>query len=105
MLSIVNSRRISFALFGAVRHKMADMFLYKSPRPGTKEAQGVAEAAGSPLSLHKPCKVYFRVLRKPQYSTVTALVFRYSDRASSPRSFPKPDCLKPPKGEATSVLL
>lgn len=64
-----------------------------------------------------------------QYSTVTALVLRYSMRASSPvgetdsaavsngqlsgglkhvpspRSLPKPDCLNPPKGEATSVLL
>lgn len=39
------------------------------------------------------------------YSTVTALVFRYSSRASIPRSFPNPDCLKPPNGEATSVLL
>jgi len=24
---------------------------------------------------------------------------------SSPKSFPKPDCLKPPNGAATSVLL
>jgi len=39
------------------------------------------------------------------YSTVTVFVFKYSLSASSPKSLPKPDCLKPPKGAATSVLL
>lgn len=40
-----------------------------------------------------------------QYSIVTVLTLRYSLRASLPKSFPNPDCLKPPKGAATSVLL
>ena len=39
------------------------------------------------------------------YSNVIVLVFRYSFSASLPRSFPKPDCLNPPNGAATSVLL
>ena len=39
------------------------------------------------------------------YSKVIVLVLRYSFRASLPRSFPNPDCLNPPKGAATSVLL
>ena len=33
------------------------------------------------------------------------MVFKYSLSASLPRSFPKPDSLKPPNGVATSVLL
>lgn len=45
------------------------------------------------------------LLESAQYSTVTVLVFRYSFMASIPRSLPNPDCLKPPKGAATSVLL
>ena len=36
---------------------------------------------------------------------MTVFVFKYSLNASWPRSFPNPDCLKPPKGAATSVLL
>lgn len=79
------------------------------------------------------CLVLLNATCVSQYSTVTAFVLRYSIRASSPvdekesvrvhtpfskgqlksprvrlsspRSLPKPDCLKPPKGEATSVLL
>lgn len=40
-----------------------------------------------------------------QYSKVTVLIRRYSFKAASPRSLPNPDCLNPPKGAATSVLL
>jgi len=40
-----------------------------------------------------------------EYSKVMVFVFKYSLRASLPKSFPKPDSLKPPKGAATSVLL
>ena len=40
-----------------------------------------------------------------EYSKVMVLVFKYSLRASLPRSFPNPDSLNPPNGVATSVLL
>lgn len=40
-----------------------------------------------------------------QYSIVTHFVFKYSFSASLPKSLPKPLCLKPPNGAATSVLL
>ena len=39
------------------------------------------------------------VISQPKYGA------HYNKRNCLPKSFPKPDCLNPPKGAATSVLL